>query len=450
MKKLLLLICVFISAINFAQTHTWTGNGGDTNWFNSNNWDAGTVPNASSSVLINNSIVEIASNTASTSSIDLDGNSELVLDNSLMLSGIFSITENAMLTWQDGIINGGSIDNNGTIMITGADEKGFQDITVNNFEAIEINASGIIRFYGISTINNYTDGAINIDSPGGLVFENGTATVNNDGIIKNVSDGNPGAFYMIFNLNNTGTILVEEDQMFLFLVGSQNFNNTEDGFLLGYGTFDITANFTNNGRIRPGTFNNLGHLEFINNFHFPSNATIELDVFSNTEFDTISIFGSPTLEGNLVINMAGEVDLDDELTVITSSNNLTCNLPAQVSGVTTDFQYTFDVICDTNSVTLKVVEKLELLGIEDFSEEIYLVASPNPASDTVSFSYPSQVFYNDELSLEIYSILGQKMKSIPVYLETTNFNTSPLSSGLYIVNLVSEKEVLATNKLIIE
>ena len=88
-----------------------------------------------------------------------------------------------------------------------------------------------------------------------------------------------------------------------------------------------------------------------------------------------------------------ELALEDELTVITSSNNLTCNLPSQIGADSTNFQYTFDVICDTNSVTLKVVEKLELLGIEDFSEEIYLAASPNPASDIVGFSYPSHVLY---------------------------------------------------------
>jgi len=73
MKKLhLFLFFIFIFSIGIAQTHVWTGNGGDNNWFTTANWDVNTVPDNSSEVLIDGAFsVVIANNTADASTIDV-------------------------------------------------------------------------------------------------------------------------------------------------------------------------------------------------------------------------------------------------------------------------------------------------------------------------------------------------------------------------------------------
>ena len=494
MKYFLLSCFALISIFSFSQTHTWTGNGGDNYWNNPDNWDVFSVPDGTSDVLIsgNGIIVDVSANNEG-GTIVIQQNAKLIVNGTLTSQqtltlnnaeievigtlhnngGIIVIEPGAKLIVEgnitngapneieiedggeliflDGILQGGIIENDGLIRINETPQKDINDVTINNRNEVLIEDSGTINMLGITTINNAHGAEININSPGGLIEDSGTATVNNDGMVRKLNNGSPGSFYMIFDMNNSGIILLDEEQVFLFLVGSQNFTNNEDGFLIGNGSYDITANFVNNGFIYPGGFHSVGALDFVNNFHFPPNAILEVDVMSPSEHDMVHVFGSPTIEGNIRLYLMDELALDDEITVITSSNNLNCNLPAEILASTTNFSYIFDVICDSNSVTLKVSEIMELLGTDEFTKTPHFFVSPNPASEIISFNYASEILQeNEDLKIEIYSILGQKIEAKKVASEVTQVETSQLASGMYIAKLVSEKGVIATTKIVVE
>ncbi|MEZ4817435.1 MAG: T9SS type A sorting domain-containing protein [Flavobacteriaceae bacterium] len=450
MKTFLLLSFVLLSFFSFSQTHVWNGNGGDNQWFNASNWDAGTVPNASSTVLIENAAVNILSSSATASSIDLASSATLTISNNFTVSGVVNISESSTVIISQGTLSGVTFQNFGLLQFETLDQKHLNNVTINNHYTMAVVTSGVIHLDNTTTINNFETGTISIDSNGGIVEDSGTATLNNEGVIQKMGNS-PGAFYMIFDTNNHGSIEVEADQTFLFLVASQNFTNFQDGILTGEGAFDITANFVNHGFINPSGDEITGTLEIVNNFNFPSFATLVIDVNSASEYDVLDVFGSPLIEGNLDVNLLSELNLNDELTVITSSNPLSCNLPTKMTAFFKEGTYFFDVICTSNEVTLKVSD-IVFLSVNNFvANNHLLIASPNPSKDVLTFNIPASALQKYlTLSIEVVNIFGQKVAEFPLNDIETVFNVSRFSSGIYFANLVSEKGILATTKLLVE
>ncbi|MEZ4874266.1 MAG: T9SS type A sorting domain-containing protein [Flavobacteriaceae bacterium] len=453
MKKITFLLSILLSVTLFSQSHVWNGSAGDHDWFNATNWDAGTVPTNTSTVLIEgngNETVVIDGAAAMAMTIDLPLQSTLTIKSNLTLMGAIQIGENASLIWQKGTLTGGNIQNNGLFVIEGSDLKDINGTNITNFAQLEINNSGVIHIAGSMTIHNPSTGQVIIDSNGGLIEDSGETIFNNEGYVHKLSNGSPGNFYMIFEMNNAGVIEIGDNQTFLFLVTSQNFNNLPNGILTGTGTFDITATFSNTGTIAPAGDGSTGTLDFVNNFHFIADTTLRIDVNSATDYDTLDIFSAPYLEGNLEVNLLSELQLEDELTVITNSNPSTCNLPSQVIATSASALYTFDVLCTTNSVILKVTQ-IEVLSTEEFSQESFFRVYPNPTKDYLSFEYaPSLLQDYPQSKIELFSVLGQKIASFPVKELTTQVAISNVPSGVYLALWVSEEQVLATTKLMVE
>ena len=142
MKKQLifLLLGIFISHISsFSQTHTWSGNGGDNDWFNPSNWIQNSVPDASSQVLISaGANVEIFSGTAEANEIQLENNATLTLDNTLEIGSEMSINTSGTFDFLGGTISGGTIENNGLIRFESLTLKTVMNATVNNYELFEV------------------------------------------------------------------------------------------------------------------------------------------------------------------------------------------------------------------------------------------------------------------------------------------------------------------------
>jgi hypothetical protein len=102
-------------------------------------------------------------------------------------------------------------------------------------------------------------------------------------------------------------------------------------------------------------------------------------------------------------------------------------------------------------VILKVSEIMELLGTAEFTKKLHFFVSPNPTSEQISFNYPAEILQqNDILQIELFSILGQKVEAVSVVSETSIFETSHLTSGVYFAKLVSEKGVMGTTKIVVE
>src|SRR5690606_24698436 len=138
---------------------------------------------------------------------------------------------------------------------------------------------------------------------------------------------------------------------------------------------------------------------------------------------------------DIAVTLGYGPDLGDEFTILTASNGINiCDFPTQVSAPFGPFDiYFFDVICNNNSIVLKV--ETILLGVTDFDDSpVDFYVYPNPVKDSseIYFSSPDTNSQYDELSVSIYNMLGQKIKHIEGFLEENNsFKKENLSSGIY-------------------
>lgn len=456
-KQLLLLAVICFQSQIIAQTNIWTGNGGDSNWFNAANWSANSIPSSADDVLIASAFtVEIEANTANSSSIELQNSATLIVNNNLVFSNELTIDINATLDWISGSISGGgSIQNEGLINLTELSEKLLVNTTLNNNNIVQAFNIGFIRLNDSPTINNSETGIFEIIGTGSLTHQTGSPVFNNDGLVKKTSAGIPTSTYMIFEMNNYGIIDIEDSQTFLFLSPLGSLTNYELGRIQGFGAYDITSPFVTPGTISPGG-DQIGTLEFVNNFDLTSQTKLEFDLggTSTGDYDVLAIIGFPNLQGNILINLEYTPQMGDEFTIITANNISSCNFPAQVidnNGGPTDFL--FDVICDNTSVVLRFVDEI-ILGFDDLSsEEIDFFVHPNPISETFQIVFNSQpdLVSSDGLSLKFYNTIGQEVRTIEDFSEVNNtFQRGNLSKGLYFIQLKSQNEVLATTKILFD
>lgn len=459
-KYLLAIIGLFFfQSTAFSQTHIWTGVGGDNNWFNLDNWNSGTVPSTDSDVLIPNGfIVEISGESANANSITINGISTLNIQNDLSLPGFMSITAGSNINWFGGTINGGGIiENNGLMHLESFEDKKLINSTIENNGLIYILNSNMIRLSGGCLINNNETGIIDILSNGGIMHDEPGNTMNNMGIIRKLSDGsgNLGSFFMIFDLNNAGIIEIEENQQFLFLGGDFTLNNLETGILQGFGTFDITTNFTNVGTFSPGNGGNTGALSVFNNFSLTPQAILEFDIAGTLpgEYDVIDVAGFPDLEGNIIVNLAFAPELGDEFPIITANEIMSCDFPQFISAQFSGFDYTFKISCNSTSLIIEVVDII--LGTENNPAEntdFYIQPNPVKSFAHIIFDAPGNLINpNQVLSLHVFNSNGLEVKSIGnLTQENFRFHKGNLSAGIYILQINSRNIVLATTKVIIE
>ena len=132
--SILLVSFLLISASILSQTHVWTGNGSGNDWSDTSNWDIGTIPDATSDVSIPGGFaVNIENTIASANSIEILGDSGLIVFNDLFIGSQISIGQSALMRFHKGIISGGGvIENTGTMELLGPDQKEFSNIVVNN------------------------------------------------------------------------------------------------------------------------------------------------------------------------------------------------------------------------------------------------------------------------------------------------------------------------------
>jgi len=109
------------STVTVNGTTTWTGLGGDSNWFNSANWSCNTVPNSTSNVVVNTGAVVISAADAFAGSVALNGTSSLTLnsDNDLTVSNAVNVAVGATMSLQNNanLIQVNDVANSGKITV---------------------------------------------------------------------------------------------------------------------------------------------------------------------------------------------------------------------------------------------------------------------------------------------------------------------------------------------
>jgi len=91
------------------------------------------------------------------------------------------------------------------------------------------------------------------------------------------------------------------------------------------------------------------------------------------------------------------------------------------------------------------IEEEELV-IKKYQLKIY----PNPTSDNINLSMAEQP--KQELQLEVYTISGQLVfeKHLPAFEKEQRINIQHLQSGVYLVKLMSEYQVVYSGKIVKE
>ena len=460
MKPIRNYSCLLLFSILFygvqAQTHIWTGNGGDQDWFNASNWSANTVPGPSSDVIIDqNFIVLVNDQPVTVTNIGLLGNAALTLGTDFTAFEQFRIESGATLQWnKGGFIGGAVIQNNGTMLLATNEEKHLTGANLENSGLIDLTSISFLRLYDSPIITNTSTGVFQINGTGNLIHQTGNPIFDNEGLVRKIGGTTFGASYMILEMNNQGIIDVGENQNFLFLSALGELNNMETGKMTGIGAYDITAPFTTPGTISPAGVD-VGTLNFVNNFSLSPQTKLRFDIFGPTpsEHDLIEITGFPDLDGEILISLNYTPTIGDEFTIITANDINSCNFPAQVTNtIGIGPRYLFDVICENTFVKLRVVE--EVLSIDDFSSEEYeFYVHPNPVDEILNVIFKASegnIYSYPNLSLSLFNVLGQKVKTIENFSEENiSFNRGNLESGLYFIQLTSEEKVIATTKMIL-
>ncbi|RMA66438.1 T9SS type A sorting domain-containing protein [Ulvibacter antarcticus] len=446
---------ILISSVQ-AQTHIWTGNGGNQNWFNAANWSSNTVPDSSSDVVIGeNFLVVMADHSTVVNKLDLIDQAVLTLATDVTINDVFRIESSGMLLWNEGgFIGGNLIENNGSMLLTTTEEKHLTNTHLVNKGTITIINIGFLRLIDSPTIDNTSTGFFHFNGGGNLTHQTGNPVFNNAGFFTKVGSTSSGGSYIVLEMNNEGVIDIGENQTFLFLSALGEFNNLENGKISGFGVYDITSPFFTPGTISPGD-GSIGTLDFVNNFSLSPQTKLRLDIAGTNpgDYDVISVTGFPDLDGDFLINLTYSPQIGDEFTVITANEINSCNLPAQVTNTLGGGpQYLFDVICNNTTVVLRVVE--EVLAVSEFaSKEIDFYVQPNPVTDEFRVILnASEGFANssESMSLRIYNMLGQEVNRISNVSEESNIKRDNLSGGLYLIQLTSKDRVIATTKMVVQ
>ncbi|MEX0996047.1 MAG: T9SS type A sorting domain-containing protein [Flavobacteriaceae bacterium] len=425
----LLLLLPFFS---MGQTHTWTGNGGETNWFNPSNWDENTVPDASSDVLLpNGSLVDITANSASVDFMTIESNATLEVNNSLAITSGVDILEGGHFIFSLETLSGdATITNHGTFEITSESTKLISQLTINNENLLLMNGAGSVQLRDNMSFNNAVNATVIVDGSGAWSSNETGATFNNFGTLQKPDIGEFGVFYLLLTTNNHGTIYVGKTQHILVLGPQMAINNYETGILTGEGSFDITSPFTNIGRIIPDG-DQAVELDFANTFNLSPQSVIELDIFGNgpEEYDKLFVIDNPFIEGVIDVTLHYEASVDDEFAIITTTFGISgCDLPPSIFTTYEGFLYEFEVTCTIDDVILKVVDKV--LSADEL-EPINLTAIPNPTNGTFDIQFGNHF---PEVELTISNVLGQTI-STHTARNTDSFQlTIDGSAGIYFIN----------------
>ncbi|MBC2846676.1 T9SS type A sorting domain-containing protein [Winogradskyella flava] len=214
---------------------------------------------------------------------------------------------------------------------------------------------------------------------------------------------------------NHGLLHVNNNSEFWF---DQSLTNEVDGFIYGNsGTIRLpntVANFVNNGKVSAGN-DDIGQLDFINQYSSSTTAVIQVDISGNTQgitYDHIGIQGNAIFNGDIeVITTDYLPQVGEEFIIATTTGSiLTCNLPQSVldpdgGGIFSEYL----VECRNNNEV--VLTYNGLLSTNEFeTDEIGIY--PNPSSDFINIENPKNTVRNIELiSISGQIVLNQNFKS---------------------------------------
>ncbi|MDY0102045.1 MAG: T9SS type A sorting domain-containing protein [Lentimicrobium sp.] len=386
---------------------------------------AGTLTGAlTGEIVVSTASINIPENT--TASFNFTGNKGIILD------------------YVDAIKGAGTLVNIGKMTFSGDANKFITENTTLRNEGI-INNDGIGNTYlSDGTLINAANGMIDLQSAGGDINE-GTGDVHNfinSGIVKRSITA--GKVTISVATTNSGIIDVQTGE--LEFSGSLGFHNTSDGVVMGTGTLILPSSapaFTNDGIFSPG--GNPGALTVTGNFKSSPTSKLQSEIFGKnqgTEYDLLNILGNAIMNGTLEVGLNYAAEVNDEFVILTANDISSCNLPASVTAHYDNHNYTFDVMCNPDNVTLKVSSII--LGTEE-NPLSNLSLYPNPTKGNFAVDLGKE--YPD-VTIQIYNMTGQVVsleKYASARIIENQLNNFP---GIYFVKVSTASGESTTLKMI--
>lgn len=358
------------------------------------------------------------------------------------MTAIFDFTGTKGVLWNYLDITGsGTLVNKGKLLLTSSSNKFIQEnTTVRNEGSMNFEGSGTL-YITEGELNN--PGVIDLQTPYGNISANGTSGVrklNNTGLIKRTT--NEGTVEINVATANSGTIDVQLGV--LKFSGTQGFNNTVDGTVMGTGTLALpaAANFTNDGTFSPG--GTPGTLTVNGDFKSSATSKIHFELLGKTqgtEYDLLALNDKAILAGEISVMLDFDAIIGDEFIVLTSKNITSCNLPATVTANYDDRNYTFTVTCNPENVTLKLTSIV--LGNEE-NKLSGLTLYPNPSDGRFNIDLGKE--YSD-VTVQISNVFGQVI-SLKRYVSIRTIeNEINYSRGIYFVKVNTDTGESTTLKI---
>lgn len=101
-----------------------------------------------------------------------------------------------------------------------------------------------------------------------------------------------------------------------------------------------------------------------------------------------------------------------------------------------------------NMMSEGVQQPIELytVKIEELQEKVYLTLYPNPTTQNLWLQFDGAV--HNRKKIEVYSISGQKVKSLEIDESKPQLDVSDLANGTYIIRVYAHGTVLFTKRFV--
>jgi hypothetical protein len=343
----------------------------------------------------------------------------------------FTGNKGIILDYVDAIKGAGTLVNIGKMTFSGDANKFITENTTLRNEGVINNEGTGNTYLSNGTLINAANGIIDLQTAGGGILK-GSGDIynfNNSGVVKRSTAA--GKVTISVATTNSGIIDVQTGE--LEFSGSLGFHNTTDGVVMGTGTLILPSSapaFTNDGIFSAG--GSPGILTVVRDFNSAPTSKLQIEIFGKnqgTEYDLLTIQGNAIMNGTIEVGLNYAADVNDEFVILTANSINSCNLPASVTAHYNNHNYTFDVMCNPDNVTLKVSSII--LGTEE-NPLSNLSLYPNPTNGNFAIDLGKE--YPD-VTIQIYNLLGQVISAEKYASARIIENQIDNSPGIYFVKV---------------
>ena len=441
-----------VIGINYTTAKSWDGEAGNGLWNTPANWDPNGVPTATDIVIINSPTgTTVATDGAGTTSADriiVGDSNQLIINGDLDMYSFVGVNETGSLNWKAGSLSRTDtnvqsfIINRGFLLVDGPGNKTLE----NGFEITSqgANASMVVAEKGF----DINDGVVTIYR-GDLVIDGDDITIgytsgsqhslqilNAESLIKTSGSGTSSVNLTDFQIESFASAICEEG----ILAFGENLTN--NGTLSGSGSFQLPSSHIEVGELSPGS--SPGILTIIGDLTTAPEATFNIEIdgtTAGTEYDQIIVTNEAILDGTINVTLGYLPANDASFEIVTALNLSSCNFPAQVTGNYNNTDYTFDVVCQNNTLYLNGPG----VALSDTNFEVNQIkVYPNPTNNKPFINTNS--IKNGQWKL--YSQLGQLIKQGKITQEKTEIYLQDVLSGVYFIKIQNDTKSTITKKII--